>query len=145
MRHDTPRTDERSTQGLARGGTRRDFQRLGNAQLADRAHGADETRANAALNAIVDAAARPARTRARLVGLNTFSACVAELARLMPLHAHEITDESRKGRAHILSMLARTLRHQRQKARTGHWDYQPARHAQLYRLFHHMRAIHATL
>lgn len=145
MRHDTTTGNEREASGLACSPAGRAVRLSGNASLAGGAHAPNQPRANAALNAIVDAAARPARTRARLVGLNTFSACVAELARLMPLHAHEITDESRKGRAHILSMLACTLRHQRQKARTGHWDYQPARHAQLYRLFQHMRAIHVSL
>lgn len=145
MRHDTTTGNERAASGLACSAAGRAVRFSGNAALAGGAHAPNQPRANAALNAIVDAAARPARARARLIGLNTFAACVSELARLMPLHAHEITDASRKGRARILSMLACTLREERRRSRSGHWAYDTARHAQLYRLFQHMRSIHVTL
>lgn len=57
------------------------------------------------------------------------------LAKVLALWPHEIEDESREGRAHILARLRRALRAERQRGLAGHWTYDLARHAELLRVY----------
>src|SRR5262245_47629625 len=59
----------------------------------------------------------------------------AELARLLPLWPHELTDTSPAGTAHILAVLERALRAERRRGLAGHWTYNLSRHAQLLRAY----------
>ena len=144
MRHDTTTGNGRSDAGLDRCGKRATVRLSGNTALAQGAHAPHRPHADDAILSIITNAARPSPAL-RLKKLNSFADGVAQASRLVPLYAREITDESRRGRARILSKMAWTLRNLRIKARTGHWDYQPSRHAQIANLYHEMRAIHATL
>jgi hypothetical protein len=57
------------------------------------------------------------------------------LAKVLALWPHEIEDESREGRVHIIARLRRALRAERQRGLAGHWTYDLARHAELLRVY----------
>jgi hypothetical protein len=54
-----------------------------------------------------------------------------DLPRLLALWPHEIDDCSPTGRAHLISVLQRALRRERQRGLDGHWAYDLARHRAL--------------
>lgn len=57
------------------------------------------------------------------------------LARVLPLWPHEIADISIEGRRRVVALLSRALRAERQRGRAGHWTYDVARHAALFRAY----------
>lgn len=57
-----------------------------------------------------------------------------DLARLLPLWPHQITDRSRSGREMLIATLERALRTERRRAHTAHWAYDLGRHAALVRI-----------
>ncbi len=56
-----------------------------------------------------------------------------DLARLLPLWPHELTDMSRAGRTRRCALLQRALRQERQRGLGGDWTYDLGRHAALRR------------
>ena len=69
----------------------------------------------------------------------------AELARLLPMWPHELTDMSIAGRQKRLALLRRALRAERRRSIGGHWSYDLARHAALLRYYdREMRELAAT-
>lgn len=53
------------------------------------------------------------------------------LPRVLPVDAGELTDTSYEGRRRTLARLARALRAERMRGRTGHWTYDLNRHLAL--------------
>jgi len=58
-----------------------------------------------------------------------------ELAKLLPLWPHELSDESPAGRRRLVRELRKALRAERRRGVAGHWTYDLARHAQLLRAY----------
>ena len=56
-----------------------------------------------------------------------------ELSALLPLWPHELSDLSLQGRRRLVAVMERALRAERNRGRAGHWAYDHARHAGLYR------------
>lgn len=65
---------------------------------------------------------------------------LAELSRLLPLWPSELNDTSREGRLKVLAKLERAIRTERRRGRAGHWAYDLARHAALFRWYKIERA-----
>lgn len=65
----------------------------------------------------------------------------SELARLLPLWPHEVSDRSIEGRCKIIAALDKALRAERRRGNAGHWAYDVARHAALYRIWKRQRAV----
>ena len=68
-------------------------------------------------------------------------ALVVDLARTLHLWPGEIDLASQDGRRRIAAVVARGLRAQRSRARTGHWSYDFARHARLHALAQRLAAL----
>lgn len=64
------------------------------------------------------------------------------LSRVLACWPHELEDESRQARQHIVDKLRRALRAERRRGLGGHWTYDLGRHIELLRLY---RAELATL
>lgn len=60
---------------------------------------------------------------------------IAELSRLVPLWPAELADTSREGRLKVLSLIERAIRAERRRGHAGHWAYDLARHAALFRWY----------
>ncbi len=58
-----------------------------------------------------------------------------DLARLLPLWPHELSDGSKAGVEKRLALLQRALRAERLRGRSGDWTYDLARHAALLRVY----------
>jgi hypothetical protein len=58
-----------------------------------------------------------------------------ELTHLLPLWPHELADTSLTGRQRIVAVIERALRAERRRGQAGHWAYDLARHASLYRVW----------
>jgi len=58
---------------------------------------------------------------------------VSDLTRLLPLWPAEIADRSIAGREKLIAAIERALRAERKRAKAGHWAYDLARHAALFR------------
>ncbi len=56
-----------------------------------------------------------------------------DLTRLLPLWPAEIADRSIAGREKLIATIERALRAERKRAKAGHWAYDLARHAALFR------------
>jgi hypothetical protein len=69
----------------------------------------------------------------------------SDLTRLLPLWPRELADRSVAGRKTLIGAIARALRQERIRGRQGHWAYDVARHAALYRILHEERAGLASL
>lgn len=65
----------------------------------------------------------------------TNDAAIDELTRLLPLWPEVIADRSIAGRRKLVATIERALRAERCRGRGGHWAYDLARHAALYRAF----------
>lgn len=65
---------------------------------------------------------------------------MAELSRLLPMWPAELADTSREGRLKIIATIERAIRAERRRGRAGHWAYDLARHAALFRLLKCERA-----
>jgi hypothetical protein len=63
-----------------------------------------------------------------------------DLARLLPLWPHELSDPSKAGIEKRMALLQRALRAERQRGRQGHWAYDLARHAALLRVYQRQSA-----
>jgi len=57
------------------------------------------------------------------------------LPKLLPLWPHEFTDTSLEGRRKVLANLRRALRAERRRGLAGHWTYDLAHHAALWRVY----------
>lgn len=57
------------------------------------------------------------------------------LQRLLPMWPAELADRTREGRRALLAKLRRALREERRRGLAGHWAYDLARHAALYRAY----------
>lgn len=60
-----------------------------------------------------------------------------DLPRLVALWPHEIADCTAAGRIRVVKLLRRALREQRRRGLAGHWSYELARHAALWRAYRH--------
>jgi hypothetical protein len=60
---------------------------------------------------------------------------IDDLARLLPLWPHELSDCSQEGIEKRLALIRRALRAERQRGRQGHWAYDLGRHAALVRVY----------
>jgi hypothetical protein len=58
-----------------------------------------------------------------------------ELQRLLPLWPAELADRSAEGRRKLMACLRRALREERCRGLAGHWAYDLARHAALFRAY----------
>ena len=58
-----------------------------------------------------------------------------DLQRLIPIAPDQILDRSEANQMHIVSLLARALRMERQRGRSGHWTYDLNRHIGLAQAF----------
>jgi hypothetical protein len=56
------------------------------------------------------------------------------------LWPHEVSDRSIEGRRKIIAALDKALRAERRRGNAGHWTYDVARHAALYRIWKRQRA-----
>ncbi|MGQ0456642.1 MAG: hypothetical protein ACT4OU_06235 [Hyphomicrobium sp.] len=56
-----------------------------------------------------------------------------ELSALLPLWPKDLDDVSVAGRTRVIALMERALRAERRRGRAGHWAYDLARHAALYR------------
>jgi hypothetical protein len=65
---------------------------------------------------------------------------ISELSRLVPLWPAELADTSREGRLKVLSLIERAIRAERRRGHAGHWAYDLARHAALFRWYKRERA-----
>ena len=59
---------------------------------------------------------------------------IAELSKLLAMWPSELSDTSRQGRLKVLAKIERAIRDERRRGRAGHWAYDLARHAALFRL-----------
>jgi hypothetical protein len=64
-----------------------------------------------------------------------------QLAALLPMWPHELSDTSRAGCEKRLSLLRRALRAERRRGIAGHWTYDLGRHAALLRFYQRERAL----
>src|SRR5262245_2799834 len=70
----------------------------------------------------------------------------ARPARLLPMWPAELADPSTEGRRRRIAKLRRALREERRRGPSGHWTYDLARHAALYRTYRReLAAEHANL
>jgi hypothetical protein len=53
---------------------------------------------------------------------------------LLPLWPQQLNDRSIEGRKRLIAAIARALREERRRGNVGHWTYDIARHAALYRM-----------
>ena len=60
---------------------------------------------------------------------------VRDLQRLLPMWPTEIADESAEARRRLMTKLRRALREERRRGLAGHWAYDLARHAALFRAY----------
>ena len=60
-----------------------------------------------------------------------------DLPRLLLMWPEEIADDTFEGRTRLIKKLRRVLRQERQRGIAGHWTYDLARHAALYRAYRH--------
>ena len=58
-----------------------------------------------------------------------------DLQRLLPMWPTEIADESADARRRLMTKLRRALREERRRGLAGHWAYDLARHAALFRAY----------
>lgn len=58
-----------------------------------------------------------------------------DLKRLLPMWPSEIEDHSVEGKCRLLAKLRRALREERRRGLAGHWAYDLARHAALFRAY----------
>jgi hypothetical protein len=58
-----------------------------------------------------------------------------DLPRLLPAWPAELADKSAEGRRKIIAKLRRALREERRRGLCGHWAYDLARHAGLFRAY----------
>lgn len=58
-----------------------------------------------------------------------------DLPRLIPMWPAEIADNSIAGRQRLVAKMARALREERRRAKSGYWAYDLARHAALLRAY----------
>ncbi len=94
----------------------------------------------------------PSRIRShRAVDAETKSD-VRDLTRLLPLWPAEIADRTIAGREKLICTIERALRAERKRAKAGHWAYDLARHAALFRAWKRecaalaaLRRVHATV
>ncbi len=68
-----------------------------------------------------------------------------DLPRLIPLWPAEISDGSIAARDRLVRKMARALRAERQRGLAGHWAYDLARHAALYRAYQAEKAALADM
>jgi hypothetical protein len=60
---------------------------------------------------------------------------VHDLQRLLPMWPAELADQSAEGRRKRIAKLRRALREERRRGLSGHWAYDLARHAALFRAY----------
>ncbi len=70
----------------------------------------------------------------------TYDERMTELSRLLPMWPAELSDTTREGRLKIIAKIERAIRAERRRGRAGHWAYDLARHAALFRLLKCERA-----